>query len=105
MVLVTQKTSAQSRVFDVLLDIVYRFDKFSPENPDLYCDVYVTIKHPPQILLSEAVVKHLDNLHQFPDRLLLRMFMVMSHSRRTVFSTFGAYPALCWLDDGMTIQN
>jgi len=110
MVLSTQKTSTQPRAFDELFDIVHRFDTLSPENPKLHCEVPVGIKHPPQSLLSEAAAKHLDKLHQAPrqaapDRLLLRIFIVMSHSRRAVCSPFGACPASCWLDDGMTIQN
>jgi len=105
MVLVTQKTSTQPRAFDELFDIVHRFNTMSPENPKLHCEVPVGIKHPPQILLSELAAKHLDKLHQFPDHLLLRIFIVMSHSRRAVCSPFGTCPASCWLDDGMTIQN
>jgi len=106
MVLETQKTSTQPRAFDELFDIVHRFDTLSPENPKLHCEVPVGIKHSPQILLSEAVAKYLDKLHQFPDRLLLRIFIVMSQSRRAVCSPLGACPsASCWLDDGVTIQN
>ena len=76
MVLVTQKTSTQPRAFDELFDIVHRFDTLSPENPKLHCEVPVGI--------------NLDKLHQFPDRLLLRIFIVMSQSRRSVCSPFGA---------------
>ena len=93
MVLATQKTSTQPRAFDELFDIVHRFNTMSPENPKLHCEVPVGIKHPPQILLSELAAKHLDKLHQFPDHLLLRIFIVMSHSRRAVCSPFGACPA------------
>jgi len=80
MVWATQKTSTQPRAFDELFDIVHWFDTLAPENPSLHCEAHVGIKHPPQSLLSEAAAKHLDKLHQFPDRLLLRMFIVMSHS-------------------------
>jgi len=93
MVWVTQKTSTQPRAFNELFDIVHRFDTLAPENPNLHCEVHVSIKHPPQSLLSEVAVKHLDKLHQFPDRLLLQMFIVMLHSRRAVCSPFGACPA------------
>jgi len=86
MVLVTQKTSIQPTAFDELFDIVHRFDTLSPENPKLHCEVPVGIKYPPQSLLSEAAAKHLDKLHQFPDRLLLRIFVMMSQSRRAVCS-------------------
>jgi len=92
-VLVTQKTSTQLRVFDELFDIVHWFDTLSPENSNLHCEVHVGIKHPPQNLLSEAAAKHLDKLHQFLNCLLLRMFIVMSHSRRAVCSLFSACPA------------
>jgi len=105
MVMATQKTSPQPRPFEELFDIVDRFDTLSPENPNLHREVHFGIKQPPQSEWSEADAKHLDKLHQFPDRLLLRMFMVMSHSRRAVCSPFGSCPASCWLDDGMTIQN
>ena len=102
MVLVTQKASTQPRAFNELFDIVHRFDTLSPENQKLHCEVPVGIKHPPQSLLSEAAAKHLDKLHRFPDRLLLRIFIVMFQSRRAVCSPFGACSsASCWLDDGM----
>jgi len=91
--LATQKTSRQPRTFDELFDIGHRFNTLSPENPNLHCEVHVSIKHTPQSLLSKAAAKHLDKLHQFPDRLLLRMFIVMSHSRRVVCSPSGACPA------------
>ena len=74
----TQKTSTQPREFEELFDIVDRFDTLSPENPNLHCEVHFIIKEPQQSLLSEAAAKHLDKLHQFPDRLLLRVFIVMS---------------------------
>jgi len=93
MVLATQKTSTQPRAFDELFDIGHRFDTPSPENPNLHCEVHDCIKHTQQSLLSEAAAKNLDKMHQFPDRLLLRMFIVMSHSRRDVCSPFGACPA------------
>jgi len=93
MVLSTQKTSTQPRAFDELFDIVYRFDTLSPENPNLHCEVHVGIKHTPQSLLSEAAAKHLDKLHQFPNRPLPRISIVMSHSQRAVCSPFGACPA------------
>ena len=89
MVVATQKTSTQPRAFEELFDMVDRFDTRSPENPNLHRKVHFCIKQPPQSLLSEAAAKHLDKLHQFPDRLLLRMFMVTSHSRRAVCSPFG----------------
>jgi len=47
-----------------------RFDTLSPENPNLHREVNFGIKQPPQSLLSEAAAKHLEKLHQFPDRLL-----------------------------------
>ena len=90
MVVATQKTSTQPRAFDELFDIVHLFDTLSPENPNLHCEVHVGIKHPPQSLLSEVAAKHLDKLYQFLDRLLVRMFVVMSHSRRAVCSPFVA---------------
>jgi len=99
MVVATQKTSTQPRAFEELFDIVDRFDTLSPENPNLHREVNFGIKQPPQSLLSEVRAKHLDKLHQFPDRLLLRVFIVMSHSRRALCSLFGACPASCWLDD------
>jgi len=52
-----------------------------------------SVKHTPQSLLSEAAAKHLDKLHQFPDRPLPRISIVMSLSRRAVCSPFGACPA------------
>ena len=90
MVLATQKTSTQPRAFNELFDIVDQFDTVSPENPNLHREVNFDIKHPPQSLLSEAAAKHLDKLYQFLDRLLVRMFVVMSHSRRAVCSPFVA---------------
>jgi len=95
MVLATQKSSTRPSAFDELFNIGTRFDTLSPENPNLHCEVHVSIKHTPQSLLSEVAAKHLDNLHQSPDRLLLRMFIVMSHSRRADCSPFGACPACC----------
>jgi len=95
MVMATQKISTQPRAFEELFDIVDRIDTLSPENPNLHREVHFGGKEPPQSLLSESVAKHLDKLHQFPDRLLLRMWMVPSHSRRAVCSLFGPCPASC----------
>ena len=79
--------------FEELFDIVDRIDTLSPENPNLHREVHFGGKEPPQSLLSESVAKHLDKLHQFPDRLLLRMWMVPSQTRRAICSLFGPCPA------------
>jgi len=81
MVMATQKTSAQPRLFEEVFDIVHRFDTLSPENPNLHCVLHVGIKHTPQSLLSEAAAKHLDKRYGMSFADISARLMALSKAR------------------------